>query len=77
MKVMLIEIKPYQSKKYLDEIKPNLKDMMSFINNLKKLDAQKLQLTRAINFIFSKDTYKERAMHSKISSQVGNIYERW
>ena len=55
MKVLVIEIKPYQS------IKSYMKDM----NNLKKFDTCKSQLTIAINFISSKDTDEERVMHSK------------
>ena len=43
---------------YLDEIKPYLKD----INNLKISHAQKIQLTIAINFIFSKAA-EERVTH--------------
>ena len=56
MKVLVIEIKPYQS------IKSYMKDIM---NNLKKFDTCKSQLTIAINFISSKDTDEERVMHSK------------
>ena len=39
-------------KEYLDEIKPYLKDI---INNLKKSDTWKIELTITINFISSKD----------------------
>ena len=56
MKVLVIEIKPHQS------IKSYMKDIM---NNLKKFDTGKSQLTIAINFISSKDTDEERVMHSK------------
>ena len=56
MKVLVIEIKPYQS------IKSYMKDIM---NNLQKFDTCKSQLTIAINFISSKDTDEERVMHSK------------
>ena len=56
MKVLVIEIKPYQS------IKSYMKNIM---NNLKKFDTCKSQLTIAINFISSKDTDEERVMHSK------------
>ena len=54
MKLMVIEIKSFQSsinqsiKQYLDELKPPLK---ANINNLKKSDTRKIQLTIAINFI--------------------------
>ena len=44
------------------EIKPHLKDI---INDLQKYNALKIQLTIKINFISSRDTDKEQAMHSK------------
>ena len=47
MKVKMIEIKHYQLKNIL--IKLDIK------NNLKKSDTWKIQLTVAINFVFSKD----------------------
>ena len=47
---------------YLYKIRPYLKDI---INDLKKFDTWKIQLTIAINFISSKDTDEERVMHSK------------
>ena len=46
---------------YLNKIRPYLKD----INNLKKSETCKIQLTIAINFISSKDNDEERVMHSK------------
>ena len=49
-------------KECLDEIKPYLKDI---INNLKKYDSWKIQLTIAINFMSSKDNDEERVMYSK------------
>ena len=49
--------------KHLDKIRPYLKDI---INNLKKSDTWKIQLTIANNFISSTDNDKDRAMHSKI-----------
>ena len=51
MKVMAIETKPFKSKNII-------------INNLKKSDTWKIQLTIAINFISSKDIDEERVMHS-------------
>ena len=48
--------------KYLDKIRPYIKDI---INDLKKSDTGKLQLTIVINFISSKDTGEEHVMHSK------------
>ena len=50
---------------YLNKISPYLKDI---INNLKKSDAWKIQLTIANNFIFSIDNDEQRLMHSKSGS---------
>ena len=47
---------------YLNKIRPYLKDI---INNLKKSDTSKIQLTIANNFISSIDNDEERVMHSK------------
>ena len=47
---------------YLDKTRPYIKDI---INDLKKSDTGKLQLTIVINFISSKDTGEEHVMHSK------------
>ena len=47
---------------YLNKISPYLK---YFINNLKKSDTWKIQLTIANNFISSIDNDEERVMHSK------------
>ena len=55
-------MKRYQLKHILNKIKPYLKNI---INDLKKSDAQKIQLPLAINFVSSKDNDEERAMHSK------------
>ena len=49
-------------KKYLNKIRPYLKDVIS---NLKKSDTWKIQLTIAINFISSKDNDEEHVIHSK------------
>ena len=46
---------------YHNKIRPQLKD----INNLKKFDMWKIQLTITINFISSKDNDEKRVMHSK------------
>ena len=61
MKIMVIEIKEYQSKEELHKIRPYLKD----INNLKKSNTWKIQLTLAIKFISSKDTKKKHVIQSK------------
>ena len=47
---------------YLNKIRPYLKDI---INNLKKSDTWKIQLTISNNFISSLDNDEERVMHSK------------
>ena len=60
-------------KEYLDEIKPYLKNI---INNLNKSDTQKIQLTIAINFIFSKDTDEEHVMHLKRDNKEIMIYDK-
>ena len=62
---MVIEIKHYQYKEYLNKIRSYLKDI---INNLKKSDSWKIPLTIAINFISSKDYDEERVMNSKSNS---------
>ena len=49
-------------KEYLNEIKPNLRDI---IINLQKSDTWKIHLTIEINFISSKDVEEEPVMHSK------------
>ena len=48
--------------KHLNKIKPYLKDI---INNLKKSDTLKIQLTITINSISSKDNVEECVLHSK------------
>ena len=50
------------TEEHLIKIRPHLKDI---INNLKKSDTWKNQLTIKINFISSKDNDEERVMHSK------------
>ena len=59
--MIVIEIK-HQLKNILIKIRPYLKDI---INNLKKSDTWKIQLTIANNFISSIDNDEERVMHSK------------
>ena len=48
--------------KYLNKIRPYLKDI---INNLKKSDTWKIQITIAVNFISSIDIDEKRVMYSK------------
>ena len=63
MKVTVIEIKDtVEVEEYLNKIRPHLKDI---INNLKKSDTWKIQLTIANDFISSIDNYDEHVMHSK------------
>ena len=50
--------------------------MKDIINNLKKSDTWKIQLTIAINFVFSKDTDKELVMHSKSDNMEIMIYDK-
>ena len=61
MKVTVIEI-TLSVEEYLDKISPYLKDI---INNLKKSNTCKIQLTIANNFISSIDNDEECVMHSK------------
>ena len=69
----MTEIKHFQLKNIL--IKLALwKDI---INNLKKFDTWKIQLTIAINFISSKDNDKERVMHSKNDNGKQILMIRW
>ena len=53
-------------------MKPYLKDI---INNLKKFDVQKIQLTITINFIFSKGTDEECIMHLESDNIEIMIYD--
>ena len=46
----------------MNKIRPYLKGI---INNLKKCDMWKIQLTIAIYFIYSKENDEEHVMHSK------------
>ena len=60
-------------KEYLDQIKPYLKEI---INNLRKSDTLKIQLTIAINSISSKDSDEERIMYSNIENTEIMIYDK-
>ena len=62
MKVKVTEIKYYQLKKYLNKISPYLEDI---INNLKKSNTWRIQLTLTISFTSSKDNNEKYVMHSK------------
>ena len=62
MEVMMTEMKHCQLKNILNKIRQYLKNIE---NDVKKSDAWKIQLTIAINFMFSKDNDEEHVMHSK------------
>ena len=49
-------------KEYPNKIRPYLKNI---INDLKKFDTWKIQLTISINFLSSKENYEKRVVHSK------------
>ena len=60
--------KTLSAEEYLNKIRPFLKFLRflkDIINTLKKYDTWEIQLTKAINLIFSTDNYEERVMHSK------------
>ena len=60
---MVIEIRTLSVEEYLHKIRPYSKHI---INNLKKSDTRKIDLTIAINFISSEDDNdEEHVMHSK------------
>ena len=59
--------------KYLNQIRPNLKDEIS---DIKKSDAFKIQLTMTVNFNSSKDNEDEGVMHPKSVNKEININEK-
>ena len=61
------------TEEYLDEVKPYLKDM---INDLKKSDTWKIQLTVEINIVPSKDTDVEHEIHSRSDNLRNQIYDK-
>ena len=63
----------YLNISYLDEIKPFIKDI---INNFENSVTRKLQLTIAINFIYSKDTNEKCLIHSKSNNIEIMIYKK-
>ena len=56
---------------YLNKIRPHLKDI---INNFKKSDTWKIQLTISINVTSFKANNEERVMHSKSNNIEFMIY---
>ena len=67
MKVMVIEIE-----EYLNRIRTYLKNI---INDLKKCDTWKIQLTIVIDLISSKDADEECVMYSKTDNIEFIIYD--
>ena len=59
--------KTLSDEEYLNKIRLYLKDI---INNLKKSDTWKIQLTVANNFILSIDNDEEHVMHSKSDNMI-------
>ena len=57
---------------YLNKIRPHLKDI---INNVKKSDTWKIQLTISINVMSFKENNEERVMHSKSNNIEFIIYD--
>ena len=57
---------------YLDKIRSYLRDI---ITDLEESDTGKIQLTMAINFIFSRDIDEERVMHSKSDNKQFMTYD--
>ena len=57
-------------------MKPYLKDINILKNLIKKSDVLKIQLTTAINFISSKETDEECAMHSNSDAIEITIYHK-
>ena len=60
-------------KNHLDQIKPYLKDI---INKFRKSDAQKIQVTVAINFFYFKEINEEHALHTKNDNIEIMIYDK-
>ena len=60
-KVRVMKIKN-SVEEYLNQIRPYFKDI---INNFKKSDMWKIQITIVINFISSMDNDEKHVMHSK------------
>ena len=68
-----IRNKSLSIKKYLDEIKPYLKNIIS---NFKKCHTLKIKSTIAINFISLKHTHEEPVIHSKSDIRKFMIYDK-
>ena len=60
-------------KKYLKKVEPHLEDI---INNLRKFDMWKIELTLPINFISTRDNNEERVMNSKSDIKEITINEK-
>ena len=68
-----IRNKSLSIKKYLDEIKPYLKNIIS---NFKKCHTLKIKSTIANNFISLKHTHEKPVMHSKSDIIKFMIYDK-
>ena len=60
-------------KKYLQKVEPYLEDI---INNLRKFDMWKIELTLPINVISTRDNNEERVMNSKSDIKEITINEK-
>ena len=69
---MVTEIRTYHQKNTLNKIKPYQRDV---ITDLQESDTWKIQLTIAINFIFSKNVEEDRVMHSKMGKIKFTFYD--
>ena len=61
---IMLSTKATVIKKY-NQLKNTLKKL-SYTYNLKKSDTQKIQLTKAMDFMSSKDTEEKHVMHSRV-----------
>ena len=73
MKVMVTEIKIYQSRNTSIKISHNYKDI---INVLQNPDTWKIQLKRTITFVSSKNFDEERVMYSKSDNTEVMVYDK-
>ena len=73
MKVMVTEIKIYQSKNTSIELSHTYKDI---INGFQKPDTWKIQLKRTITFVSSKNFDEERVMYSKSDNTEVMVYDK-
>ena len=72
LKITVIDIKKLSIERYLNKIRPYLKDV---INDLKKPDMWKIELTITTYFISSNNNNEEHAMYSKNDNVEFMIYD--